>query len=227
LRARLHAHTVAHRDTPPPPCPQCASPLHTQPLRLHSLPVTGGCPSCRTAIGPGPLAVEAVAALLVGVLAWSATSAWIALAWCGFGLAALILATVDATVLRLPAPVTAAATTLAVATLAAQAIQHHQPGAFGRAAIGAALYALLALALVLLPARNPLGVGDAMLAVPIGLLTAWQSTHALLTAMLTPPLLAAGTVTVLLLLRRTRLDRPHPLGPHMLTGALLALLLTH
>src|SRR3954452_1523576 len=103
---------------------------------------------------------------------------------------------------------------------AVQAVQDHQPGAFGRAVIGAAVYGLLTLAL--LPTRNGLGGRRRYARRPHRTAHRLAEHPGVLTAVLTPPLFAAGTVMGLLVLRRTRLDRQHPFGPHMLTGALLA-----
>jgi leader peptidase (prepilin peptidase)/N-methyltransferase len=65
-------------------CPACSAQVLPGRWRwLSVLPVTGGCPACRTPIGPYPLAAEAAAGLALAAAAARTTSAWelAALAW--------------------------------------------------------------------------------------------------------------------------------------------------
>jgi len=107
----------------------------------------GRCPSCRTRIGPYPLLAELVAGLALAVVAARAFSVWelAALAW--LAVLAVPLAFIDVAVRRLPDPLTAAACAGTLALLAVGALTGHQPGHFGRAAIGAAALAGFYLAL--------------------------------------------------------------------------------
>ncbi|PWR07610.1 hypothetical protein DKT68_18445 [Micromonospora acroterricola] len=136
----------------------------------------------------------------------------------------LLLAGVDLACLRLPDPLVLAAALLALGGLSAAALLADDPwrllGALAGAAVAGAAYVLLAL----LPGSR-LGFGDVKLAAVLGLPLGWLGRDALLAGLLLPHLLHGGIVLGLLAARRVRRDTLLPLGPALLAGAWLAVLL--
>ncbi|CCH21883.1 prepilin peptidase [Micromonospora lupini] len=136
----------------------------------------------------------------------------------------LVLAVVDLACLRLPDPLVLVAGLLALAGLSAAALLAGTPGrllgALGGAAVAGAAHVLLAL----LPGSR-LGFGDVKLAVVLGLPLGWLGRDALLTGLLLPHLLHGALVLGLLAARMVRRDTLVPVGPALLAGAWLAVLL--
>ncbi|MGQ5260664.1 prepilin peptidase [Micromonospora sp. ZYX-F-536] len=136
----------------------------------------------------------------------------------------LVLAGVDLACLRLPDPLVRTAALLALGGLTAAALLAGTPdrllGALAGAAVAGAAHVLLAL----LPGSR-LGFGDVKLAAVLGLPLGWLGRDALLAGLLLPHLLHGGLVLGLLAARRVRRDTLLPLGPALLAGAWLAVLL--
>ncbi|WP_433127901.1 prepilin peptidase [Micromonospora sp. CA-240977] len=136
----------------------------------------------------------------------------------------LVLARVDLACLRLPDPLVLAAGLLACGGLTAAALLSGTAGrllgALGGAIVAAAAHVLLAL----LPGSR-LGFGDVKLAAVLGLPLGWLGRDALLAGLLLPHLLHGGLVLGLLAARRVRRHTLLPLGPALLVGAWLAVLL--
>jgi leader peptidase (prepilin peptidase)/N-methyltransferase len=169
--------------------------------------------------------VEALAALVIAVLAWRAGS-WPELAaWCWVGVFGVALALIDVAVKRLPNVLTGTAALGAVSALTAGTLTGASPTALLRAVLAAAGLTVFYLLLVLLPGTG-LGAGDAKLAPAVGLCLGYRSVGAVVAATLAGTLLAAGYVVLMLARRRIRRSEPVPYGPAMLLGA-LAVLISH
>jgi leader peptidase (prepilin peptidase) / N-methyltransferase len=223
IRASVFFRAVGHGQLRRRACPACARdilPGRRRPWPL--LPVSGRCPFCRARIGPPPLAAEVVTALVLAALAARAASALecAALAW--LAVLAIPLAFIDAAVHRLPDPLTALAFGGTFALLSAAALAGHQPGALGRAALGAAALAGFYLLLfVIRPAG--MGLGDAKLAASVGAALGWASWHALVTGAAAAFVLAACYGAALLATHRAARSDHLPLGPFIVVGALAAI----
>ncbi|MEU8011977.1 prepilin peptidase [Micromonospora parva] len=137
----------------------------------------------------------------------------------------LVLARVDLVCLRLPDPLVLVAGLLALGGLTGAALLSGAPGrllgALGGAAVAGAAHVLLAV----LPGSR-LGFGDVKLAAVLGLLLGWLGRDALLTGLLLPHVLHGGLALGLLAARRVRRHTLLPLGPALLAGTWLAVLLT-
>ncbi|MET8353536.1 prepilin peptidase [Micromonospora sp. NPDC005206] len=136
----------------------------------------------------------------------------------------LVLAAVDLACLRLPDPLVLATALLALGGLSGAALLAGDPmrllGALAGAAVAGTAHVLLAL----LPGSR-LGFGDVKLAAVLGLPLGWLGRDALLTGLLLPHLLHGGVVLGLLAARRVRRDALLPLGPALLAGTWLAVVL--
>jgi leader peptidase (prepilin peptidase)/N-methyltransferase len=136
----------------------------------------------------------------------------------------LVLAVVDLACLRLPDPLVVAAGTLALGGLTGAALLAGTPGRLVGALVGAVLAGAAHVLLALLP-RSRLGFGDVKLAAVLGLPLGWLGRDALLTGLLLAHLLHGVLVVGLLATRRVSRDTLLPLGPALLAGAWLGVLL--
>ena len=225
IRASVFARSTEAGQPPRTICPACSAQVLPGRWRwLSVLPVTGRCPACRTRIGPYPLAAEAAAGLVLAVAAARATPGWqlAALAW--LALIAVPLAFTDLAVHRLPDPLTATAFTGTLALMAAAAVAGHQPGHLARAAIGAAALACFYLVLCLIR-PGEMGLGDAKVAASIGLVLGWTSWQALVIGTFAGFAVAAVYGGVLMAAQRASRTSQLPLGPFILLGALVAVVI--
>jgi leader peptidase (prepilin peptidase) / N-methyltransferase len=223
IRASVFFRAVAHGQPRRRGCPGCAREILPGRHQSRSLlPVSGRCPACRTRVGPPPLAVEAVTALVLAVLAARAVSAWelAALAW--LALFAVPLACIDLAVHRLPDPLTATAFAGTFALLAVAALAAGQPGALGRAAFGAAVLTGFYLLLFVIRPTG-MGLGDAKLAASVGAALGWAGWRAVATGTSAAFVLAACYGVALLAMRRATRNDHLPLGPFIVIGALAAI----
>ncbi|MFC4018553.1 prepilin peptidase [Micromonospora sp. GCM10011542] len=175
--------------------------------------------------GCSPLLLGPVAAVVFGGLAVAlgddpALPVFLAVAAVG-----LVLAVIDLACLRLPDPLVGTAGSLAVGGLTGAAILVGTPGRLVGALVGAVVAAAAHVLLALLPGSR-LGFGDVKLAAVLGLPLGWLGRDALVAGLLLPHLLHGGLVLVLLATRRVRRDTLLPLGPALLAGAWLAVLLS-
>ncbi|MCO1596294.1 prepilin peptidase [Micromonospora sp. RHAY321] len=136
----------------------------------------------------------------------------------------LVLAGVDLACLRLPDPLVRTAALLALGGLTTAALLAGTPGRLLGALAGAVIAGATHVLLALLPGSR-LGFGDVKLAAVLGLPLGWLGRDALLAGLLLPHLLHGGLVLGLLAARRVRRDTLLPLGPALLAGAWLAVLL--
>jgi leader peptidase (prepilin peptidase)/N-methyltransferase len=202
---------LARRFTPPPVHPP---PVLPRPAVRRTPPFRGWSP-----VFLGPVAAAVFAGLAAALGDDPALPVFLAVAAVG-----LVLAVVDLACLRLPDPLVGTAALLALGGLAGSALLAGTPGRLGGALLGAAVAAAAHVLLALLPGSR-LGFGDVKLPAVLGLPLGWLGRDALLTGLLLPHLLHGGLVLALLAARRVRRDTLLPLGPALLAGAWLAVLL--
>jgi leader peptidase (prepilin peptidase)/N-methyltransferase len=117
---------------------------------------------------------------------------------------------------------------LALATvlpLSLGALLTGDPSRLGRAALAALLSGTIYLVIALLPGAG-LGLGDVKLATVLGFTLGFLGWPALAVGLLTPHLINGPIALALLLARRAKRRTALPLGPALLTGALLGVLLS-
>jgi leader peptidase (prepilin peptidase)/N-methyltransferase len=174
-------------------------------------------------VAGGPIATDVTVfgllTVLVATLLATAAPSWTNLAAAWWIACAVLLAYTDATTHRLPLGLILLMTFGTVVLLAGSA----SAAALTRALL-TALGLGLAVFLLCLP-RNGLGLGDAALAVPIGLALGWAGWASLVLWALTASLLLTGTAGTLLALRRVTRRSRLPLGPFLLLAVVPAVLL--
>ncbi|PRH76279.1 prepilin peptidase, partial [Streptomyces solincola] len=182
---------------------------------------TGEATTCRT----GPARVPAlVTALLCALLAAATGPRPELAAWLAAAPVAVVLASVDAAVHRLPDPLTLPLAAGLPALLGAAALLPGHAGSWTGALLGAAAlgagYAVLFLV-------NPagLGFGDVKLAPALGAALGWYGWDVLFAGAFAGFLLGGAYGLALVLLRRADRRSAIPFGPFMLGGALLGVLL--
>jgi leader peptidase (prepilin peptidase)/N-methyltransferase len=144
-----------------------------------------------------------------------ALPAFLAVAALGIPLAALDLACQ-----RLPDPLVLLGLLVTVPVL----VLAGPTGALIRGGIGAVVLFLGYLLLALVP-RSGLGFGDVKLAGLLGLLLGWVGWPAIALGAMLPHLINGPVVLVLLFTRKVKRDSAVPLGPALLAGAWLAVVL--
>ncbi|MET9933759.1 MULTISPECIES: prepilin peptidase [unclassified Streptomyces] len=137
---------------------------------------------------------------------------------------AVLLATVDLRVHRLPDRLTLPLAVLVPLLLGAAALLPGAAGSFGHALLGGlALGAAYFLLFVINP--NGMGFGDVKLALPLGALLGWYGWTVLFAGAFAGFLLGGAYGLGLVLLRKADRKSAIPFGPFMIGGALLGLLL--
>ncbi|MEH1012683.1 prepilin peptidase [Micromonospora sp. CPCC 206060] len=203
-------------------CDGCARPFHPGPAGW--LRPGDRCPGCRARLGPSARVTTVLGALVLTGLAGSVGTDPVLPTLLAAAALGLVLGAVDLACLRLPDPLVGSVALLAGTGLTVAALAAGDPrrlaGALGGALLTVAAYLLLAL----LPSSR-LGFGDVKLAAVLGLLLGWYGWRAVLLGLVLPHLLNGAAVLVLLATGRVRRDTPLPLGPALLAGALLAVLL--
>jgi leader peptidase (prepilin peptidase)/N-methyltransferase len=132
---------------------------------------------------------------------------------------AVLLATIDLSCLRLPDPLVLALGLLVVVPL----VIVGDSGAVSRAALGAGLCAAAYLLMFVLPGAG-LGFGDVKLAAVLGFALGFAGWPAVVLGLLLPHVINGPVALVLLVLRRAGRRTALPLGPALLAGALVALI---
>jgi leader peptidase (prepilin peptidase)/N-methyltransferase len=200
-------------------CAHCARPF---PAGLSGwVRPAARCPGCGTRQGPSLVLTALVGAASFGMLGWAlgavpALPAYLFVAGLG-----LVLAFVDLACLRLPDPLVLTAFVVGAGWLAALAFVDGPSAAIGRAALAALVSAGTYLVLALLPGSN-LGLGDVKLAGLLGLMLGWLGWPAVVLGLVLPHLINGPVALALLLSRRAGRKTDMPLGPALLAGALLA-----
>lgn len=220
---------LAHRlavpaGTPPRSgCPACARPF---PAGVAGWLRPGGrCPACHARLGPRGWLTVLVTTATFGALGWAFGPTPPLAAYLAVGAVGVLLAFIDVACLRLPNPLVGAALVVAAVSLTVIALAHGEPGRLGRAALAAAACFAGYLVIALLPGAN-LGFGDVKLAGVLGFLLGWLSWPAVVLGVLLPHLINGPVAVGLLLARRAGRGTHLPLGPALLAGALLAVVLT-
>ncbi|WP_269453159.1 prepilin peptidase [Yinghuangia sp. ASG 101] len=221
VRSAVFHHAVPAGSPPRRECPACGRlllPYGT--LVPRPLSASGRCPSCRGRIGPPPGLPEALTAAAVAVTVPVATPAWTAPLWCWLAVFGTALALVDLTVHRLPDALTFPAAGGLVVMLAGIAAVEGRPGAFLRALLAAAILGAVHLALGL---TGRIGMGDAKLAVVLGLVLGWSGGRHILVAELATLLLAGTHASALLATGRAQPHDTFAFGPFILAGTALTI----
>jgi leader peptidase (prepilin peptidase) / N-methyltransferase len=226
LRGIVFRQAVPAGEPPATACPGCGREL-AMTVRLPRPAGLPGvrCPGCRARIGPPPLSVELVTAVLFGAIAARVHPGLVIAAACWLAACCVALAWIDADVQRLPDVLTvpAYAGTTGLLLLAAGA------GApwpdLLRALLGGLALAACYLALTVI-SRSAVGLGDAKLAASLGTLAAWASWPTLVAGAFAGFLLGAVYGMALLLSRRAQPGQAIAFGPFMIAGIFLAVLAT-
>ncbi|GAA3349744.1 hypothetical protein GCM10020358_73020 [Amorphoplanes nipponensis] len=137
----------------------------------------------------------------------------------------LLLAVIDFRCLRLPDPLVALLAAGTALPLGAGALLAGEPARVGRAALAALISGVFYLIIALLPGAG-LGAGDVKLATVLGFVLGFLGWPALALGLLTPHLINGPIAVALLLTRRAARRTALPLGPALLAGALLGILLS-
>ena len=179
------------------PCPCAPPPVWTV---LAGALVTG---LLGATVGPSPLLVMLLPAALLGIL----------------------LSAIDLRCLRLPNPLVALLALTTTVPLTLGALLTGEEAGLGRAALAALLSGTIYLVIALLPGAG-LGLGDVKLAAVLGFTLGFLGWPALLTGLVAPHLINGPAALILLLTRRAERRTALPLGPALLAGALLGVVLT-
>ncbi len=202
-------------------CASCEAPLPAGPAGWLRSPAR--CASCAVRLGPSPWWTVPVGAVSAGLTAAAlAGQGWVLAAALLLSVAGVLLAAIDLAVQRLPDPIVWRLAVAVAALLALAAVTGGGWAAYGRAAAGgAALLAVFGLMSVL--TAGQIGLGDAKLAGVLGMLLGWFGWPVVVLGALLAVLLNGLVAVVLLALRRVGWRGSLPMGPSLLAGALLAL----
>jgi leader peptidase (prepilin peptidase)/N-methyltransferase len=201
-------------------CPACgtASRGSFAPVK----PLTGRCTQCRVRTGAPPLVPELLGAAGFSLAGWIgggglrvAAVCWLA----AFGLAAVL---VDAAIQRLPDALTWPCLAGVAALCCGQAAIAGDPSAVGRTVLAGAAAAGFFLLLALVADA---GLGDVKFAASLGVVLGYASWSAVLAGLATGLVLAGLSAATNFAARRTGRSARIALGPPLLAGAFLALVL--
>ena len=212
LRGQISLHSVPTDSPWRTNCPSCDR-------STLLIGVTGRCRGCRMRLGPPPFSVELIAAGALGLLATLIHDPLPLLAFGWIAAVGVVLAFVDVAVHRLPDRLTFAAFGGALPLLAIADLRRAAWALVGAIALGA-VYLLLVV-------TNPggMGLGDAKLALCLGLALGWYGWVAVIYGACAGFLLAGLYALILLALRKVTRKDSLAHGPFMLLGALAALAL--
>ncbi len=210
-----------HYGAPPrSACAGCETPF--PPGRRGWVRISDRCPACRCRLGPPAWLTSLAGAVSGAALAWAIGPRPLTLAaFVGVAVLGVLLAAIDLACLRLPDAIVAAAGTASLALFGASAAIAADATPLLRGLAGAAALGGAYLLLALLPGAR-LGFGDVKLAAVLGLLLGWLSWGAVLLGALLPHLINGPVAVGLLLARRAGRHTELPLGPALLSGALVA-----
>ena len=169
------------------------------------------------------MAVEAASGVLLGALGARVHPVLVLAAACWLALCAVPLAFIDASVRRLPDPLTALAYTGTAVLLVLAAAVGGNWLFLVRAALGGIALAGFYLMLMLISPAG-MGMGDVKAAASIGTLLAWAGWRFLVLGGFAGFLLAAVYSTALLVSGRATRKQHVPFGPFLLAGAFLVIL---
>ncbi|MFI7545963.1 prepilin peptidase [Actinoplanes sp. NPDC049599] len=209
-----HRLAVPRGDHPRSTCAACAAALTTW--------VRAGapCPCARP-----PVWTVMAGAVVTGVLAATTGPALMLLVLLPVAMLGILLAVIDLRCLRLPDALVALLGVATVVPLSLGAVVAGDPGRVGRGMLAALLSGAIYLVVALLPGGG-LGLGDVKLAAVLGFTLGFVGWEALVAGLVAPHLINGPAALILLLTRRAGRRTGMPLGPALLTGALLAIALT-
>jgi leader peptidase (prepilin peptidase)/N-methyltransferase len=203
-------------------CANCARPLPAG--LLGWVRPTARCPGCGGRLGPRAWLTVPVGAVTFGALAWALGGSAVLPAFLAVAALGVLLGFIDAACLRLPDPLVGAALVVGGGWLVGLSIVDDTTGSLARAGVAALVSAGAYLVLALLPGSN-LGFGDVKLAGVLGLMLGWLGWPAVVLGLVLPHLINGPVALVLLLSGRAGRRTDLPLGPAMLAGAVLAVVL--
>jgi leader peptidase (prepilin peptidase)/N-methyltransferase len=211
------AHRLAvPRGTPPrSACERCAA----------SLPAWVRAGATCPCAGP-PVWTITAGALVAGLLGGVIGPVPLLLVLLPAAILGILLAAIDLRCLRLPDPLVAMLAAGTVLPLTLGALTAGEPGRLGRALSAAGLSGAAYLIIALLPGGG-LGLGDVKLATVLGFTLGFAGWPAVAVGLLVPHLINGPVALTLLLSRRAERRTALPLGPALLAGALLGLLMAH
>ena len=182
------------------------------------------CPNCRTRLGPWTSLTTVLGAASFGALTWALWPSPILPAALLIAGLSLLLVPIDIAVLRLPDRLVGIAFLGTVAVLGVASVLTGNYGALLRAGLAGLVLFGTYLILALVPGAG-LGFGDVKLVGVLGLLLGWLGWPYVLAGAFLPHLLNGPIVLILLLIGRLKRKSSLPLGPALLVGALLAIVL--
>jgi leader peptidase (prepilin peptidase)/N-methyltransferase len=218
--------SVPAGSVPAADCRQCLLPL---PAGVRGWIGRGNCPSCESPLTSSRWGYVAALAVAFALLAWrlphrSPAEILLLAAWLVFAGAGVWLAAIDLHVHRLPTKIIIGAAATCGSLLVAAALVRNRPGLAVTAGTAAVVLGLAYLALAIL-APGQLGVGDVHLAALCGLLLGAHGWGTVMLGAALPWLLSAIVAGTLLAIRLVRRDTLIPLGPHLVAGTLLAVVI--
>ncbi|MFD6694199.1 prepilin peptidase [Micromonospora aurantiaca] len=209
----LLRHTIAVHAAPDDQPWRTACPCG-KPLWPHAIGPSGRCGGCGVRVGAPPYAVEAATLAGAAGLAVSGLGGFALAGYAVWTAAMIVLAFVDAAVMRLPHRITAAATAGFLGLLALGGPAGAWVRAVSAGLVLAAFFAVLAAA-----SRGQLGWGDVTLAVPLAAALGWHSWNAVYAGVLLGLGTAALTAITLRRLGRLASGTSLPLGPFLIAAA--------
>ena len=225
LRAAIVANLRPRRDPVRHRCPCCSAPcLRWRPLvTAISTALLGRCPTCQGRVAPPAAVLELSGAGVLGVLAVRVHPPLLLGAACSLATAGMVFAVVDARTHRLPDRVVIPTLAIVAVLLAAAGVVEHRPAQLAIAVVGGTatfgFYVLLGLA------TAGVGFGDAKLGAVCGLVLGWYGWAAVLWGTTIAFVLAALYLLGRLARGRAQQGSRIALGPFMLLGCLVTLLL--
>jgi leader peptidase (prepilin peptidase)/N-methyltransferase len=209
-----HRLAVPRGSRPRSTCAGCTAPLPTW------VRVGAPCPCARP-----PVWTVTAGALVTGLLGATIGPAPLLLVLLPAALLGILLSAIDLRCLRLPDPLVALLAVATMVPLSLGALLTGDPARLGRAALASLLSGTIYLVIALLPGGG-LGLGDVKLATVLGFILGFIGWPALAAGLLAPHLINGPAALTLLLTRRAKRRTALPLGPALLAGALLGVLLS-
>ncbi len=206
-------------------CPRCSARClrWSGPIGVIPTAQWGKCPACRSRDAPPPAVVELAGAVVLGVLALRVHPPLVLGAACSLAAAGVVFAVVDARTHRLPDRVVVPTLVVVAVLLATAGLAEHRPAPLVTAVVGGAatftFYVLLGLV------TGGRGVGDAKAGAVCGLILGWYGWEVVLWGTTFTFLLAALYLLGRLARGRAQRKSRIALGPFMLLGCLVTLML--
>lgn len=223
VRAAIVAYREPRGDPARRRCPHCGRAVSSGPLRVSgTVALTGLCSDCGARVGPPPAGTELLGAGLLGLLALRVHPTLVLAAVGLATVAAIALARIDWTTLRVPDAILAPTLVSVVVLFAAAGVVDHREHQLFQALIGGA--AAFAAYTVLALATSGLGFGDCKLAALLGFELAWFGWSTLIAGLTLGFLLAAVYLVPRLITGRSSRSTRIAFGPFMILGALTVLI---